>query len=1361
MSRKRGLSTRLKPRRMSMFVVLYLDVKSLGPLVGRLQLNISIWTPLISPNHIVSPRIPGSKALVNGDRGNLPSSSICADDVVAENVFVFVECNHYSTTTAAPADCAANFEAVEVDIRPRESTSFDWGEVSDDPSRLTQRATCFALGKILFELFSRGDPFLLIELDMVGGIDSGEGRGSDPFSKFLLGDMDLNSDSSIGGIDGQFGKGQNTHIDTSISSSEDDRCNAPIMRSAKASKRSSLSTVTSSAVGFAEPHQLTKSMKARAFLEGQGLPMSVCQLVSDLLDAEEGNPYEPNTALLTLEEARCDLFRMKQRPDRFLHDFLNPRAAWEGTALFGPNEGELYGREREMEILMERKAQIFAHVSHPTNFVNFVGPGGGIGAANCHRAQSGPVSMLEPGGGDTFPCEAVFLAGHSGSGKSTLVRRLISNVRSECSERRETCLVITCKFDRGAAPLSALLRSFDEFLKGFVPVKDLLTGLEAPRDRATQDVCDHFCRSLVSSVDGESFCQLCELLPSLCELFPASKNYVDGKRRARRRSSFEGGGDHVADMLTSGAVGAASNRLRHLFQILFRAVLVDGSPTTLVLDDIQWSDAFTRDVVGDLVEVASGSGAPLPQRQAGVNERGPPSPADRQRALLLVGTYRDNEVDEGFLAEWARCMEQSSRNVRVTTVHVGELREGEVNALLSSKFCLPPRHTKELAQLVHQKSRGHPLYVIEFLRSIIQRNLLHYSVKSRRWMWDAVAVDLEMITDGVVDLLMRKLRCLPHDVVEALKIMSCMGQLKDSILELLDLSQFVPDLVKALSRAAAEGIVERAGPLYAFAHDALQESTYCLILPDERNALRRRIGKSLAQDPEVASNPELCALAVDQINACDDPSGALDSVERSLFAQLNLAAGQHAIDQSSYEQARGYFDGGISLLVADPWAKQYDLCLKLHEMSAVVAFMYGKIEAVSSRLDAVLSKARTPDDALNARVLRARFLASQEKHNDATNELLALLSRMGEDFPRDNWCQGHVTSVIEATLLSLRHVRKETILDLPAMTNVRKCHAMKLMGLLITIGTFISPMLTPLLCCRMVKLTFEYGFCEDTISGLAAVSHALMHYSNDVQLASRIARIAESLISGHFNEHSLRARFTFMTATVKVFVEPWQMTVEHCLNGYLSSKIVGDVDNAMLCGLIYCIAYVHAIPDLTHLHNFIVNILPHMAKHKRLSVLRSTMSIFDAVISLTGNGDRSSFNMDAGIEITTNDELYAIAQSTQNSYLLHHVVVNKMMIHFYFREYLCVLDLAEKYEIYTGRKAGTKRNLDIVVCFFEGIAALCLARESDQDKWKIKGQESISRMSAYLERAGEATTTTTTGRPPRRRISEIPNFSTT
>ncbi|KAL7548648.1 hypothetical protein ACHAWF_011915 [Thalassiosira exigua] len=40
------------------------------------------------------------------------------------------------------------------------------------------------------------------------------------------------------------------------------------------------------------------------------------------------------------------------------------------------------------------------------------------------------------------------------------------------------------------------------------------------------------------------------------------------------------------------------------------------------------------------------------------------------------------------------------------------------------------------------------------------------------------------------------------------------------------------------------------------------------------------------------------------------------------------------------------------------------------------------------------------------------------------------------------------------------------------------------------------------------------------------LTSSLMHYSNDVQLASRIARIAESLISGHFNEHSLRARFT-------------------------------------------------------------------------------------------------------------------------------------------------------------------------------------------------------------------------------------------
>ena len=93
-------------------------------------------------------------------------------------------------------------------------------------------------------------------------------------------------------------------------------------------------------------------------------------------------------------------------------------------------------------------------------------------------------------------------------------------------------------------------------------------------------------------------------------------------------------------------------------------------------------------------------------------------------------------------------------------------------------------------------------------------------------------------------------------------------------------------------------------------------------------------------------------------------------------------------------------------------------------------------------------------------------------------------------------------------------------------------------SVLIAQCNYSYPILVPLICCRLMKLTFEFGFCEDTISGLVFVSHGMYHvitqksrlhirflsgsplifflskpkvlllYADDVLLAARICRIA-------------------------------------------------------------------------------------------------------------------------------------------------------------------------------------------------------------------------------------------------------------
>ena len=862
----------------------------------------------------------------------------------------------------AAAASSADFEATEVRI-VRPAAAADSGPAAAaalgvllPPPRLVEGEACFALGRVLFELFSRGDP--LRAAVGAGSADRDDRRASSP-GRRLLADLGLGAEE------------------------DDETPPSPKRPFRPDSYESSAST--------------TLSLEAKKFLRERGSPLSVSRLISDLLESEDGNECVSDTALTLLLEAKLDLMQMSAHLRRFLHDITSPREAWENTALFdhrapsssssggGAATGPLYGREEEFGVL--------------------------TGAAARVRLRAATASPPGPPGRPS--CEAAFLHGRGGSGKTALTDRVVRF----CED--DGWLVLRGKFDRQVAPLTTLVQSVDSFF-----------GL-VERDPSVHEAFGRITNSLVA-IDVESFGQLCELLPNLRKLFPMSADYV--RRRGMRQFGDRRTSSRADRTSPTGSLGSGSHRLKRIFHIVFGAICSGGRPVAVVLEDLQWSDAFTLGVVGDFVQFSGHGAANLAEEES------------THGGLYLLGNFRDNEADfaqDGFVMNHIRSLERSNgNNVNVVRIAVGELPEHEINKMLSFKFCLPIRHTQELSQLVYQKTRGNPMFVTEFLRSIIQRGLMSFSVRARRWIWEDTAIEMQMISDGVVDLLKGKLRQLPPHVVETLKIVACFGhQVSVPTLRLLDLGQFpVTNMLEALDIAKREGIVDRAGPVYAWQHDLLQESTYQLISQGDKYALHKKIGMSLAADPAVAGNAELCTLAVDQINICKDAAGMLGPMERNLFARLNLAAGRHSIAASSFEQARGYFEAGISLLDANPWDEQYQLALTLYEMSVAVSFMDGKVETVSTRLDDIFSNTKTLDDEIFSRALEAKFLASQERYAEAVNGLLGVLSRLGEDIPKEVSLE-QVTTEVKAAQSMLSGATREKIINLPPMNDTKQITA--------------------------------------------------------------------------------------------------------------------------------------------------------------------------------------------------------------------------------------------------------------------------------------------------------------------------------
>ena len=75
--------------------------------------------------------------------------------------------------------------------------------------------------------------------------------------------------------------------------------------------------------------------------------------------------------------------------------------------------------------------------------------------------------------------------------------------------------------------------------------------------------------------------------------------------------------------------------------------------------------------------------------------------------------------------------------------------------------------------------------------------------------------------------------------------------------------------------------------------------------------------------------------------------------------------------------------------------------------------------------------------------------------------------------------------------------------------------------------------------------------------------------------------------------------------------------------------------------------------------------------------------------------------IDAGEEMKHSEELFHIAEKTNNSFLMQQLIVGQMYLACYFRNYSSVVDFGEKYRMHSREKL--RGALDVFIVFFEGI----------------------------------------------------------
>src|SRR5215472_14103529 len=172
------------------------------------------------------------------------------------------------------------------------------------------------------------------------------------------------------------------------------------------------------------------------------------------------------------------------------------------------------------------------------------------------------------------------------------------------------------------------------------------------------------------------------------------------------------------------------------FQLVFRRFINvfarPEHPLALFLDDLQWLDAATLDLMEYLLT------------QPDVHH------------LMLIGAYRDNEVDSTHpLVGKLQAMRQGGALLQ--DIVLAPLTRGDLEQLIADSLRCERGHARPLAELVHDKTSGNPFFAIQFISSLFEEGLLTFDHVEGRWSWDLNRIHAKGYTDNVVDLMVCKL----------------------------------------------------------------------------------------------------------------------------------------------------------------------------------------------------------------------------------------------------------------------------------------------------------------------------------------------------------------------------------------------------------------------------------------------------------------------------------------------------------------------------------------------------------------------------------------------------------------------------
>ncbi|CAN98723.1 Protein kinase [Sorangium cellulosum So ce56] len=637
--------------------------------------------------------------------------------------------------------------------------------------------------------------------------------------------------------------------------------------------------------------------------------------------------------------------------------------------------------------------------------------------------------------------ELVLVAGYSGVGKSAVVNEIHKPIAKEAGY-----------FAAG---------KFDQFTRN-VPYAAILTALrEIVRQILTEsrnELADWRARILAAvSPNGRV----------IAEVIPEIELVIGEQPPAPALGSME-----------------TRNRFNLTFRNFIGAIALKTRALVLFLDDLQWADTGSLNLLSVLLEDPD------------------------IRHLLLIGSYRDNEVDDAHpLTMMLGALRKS--DARVRTITLEPLGPDHVNQLVSDTLDAPREECRELSGVIFAKTHGNPFFTIQYLESVCREGHLRFSSETGAWRWNIADIQRMTVADNVVDLMVRRIQGLGEATQRVLKLAACIGNQFDlrmlalihqknrratdeDLWGALDAGLVVPvdgeyGIARFLDDADEDAVT------FKFLHDRVQQAAYKLLTEGEQERIHLELGRLMLGESPPASVEDRIYDIVMHLNM--GAKMIVDRKEREEAATLNLRAGQKARRSTAYGPGVQCLRAAAAFLPEDSWETNHELSLAIYTDLVELEYLTINFDRAEACAKIVVDHARDVLEKIRVYETRIQFHMSQHRLADALDIALAVLAML--EVP-----------LCEAPPADIDIPR---LAELPVLADRRMLAANRILVSAFPAAVLTKPHVVPLIAFTMMEICAQHGISPSAAYAFAIYGHIQCSVMNNIDHGFALGQLAIEL----------------------------------------------------------------------------------------------------------------------------------------------------------------------------------------------------------------------------------------------------------